>query len=263
MFNNISTKLKIEPRSKLKIEYDGSKLIQAVKVDDENDVHPPPFSLLYFDLHKYSGLLASEDSIRTIKVRYGEDEVVFDNSDEHILLQQFSDYIRDKNPDIVVSLGDYDNGKVLRYLLAKGVDLQLAKICISSSYRKTMYFDQFGFAGLMERARFGFLPLNKAAKYSINRLIDSRNCFELIQRGFVIPSRAGGGNHEHIRTVEQIVSGDKGGMIISPQIGLHEDVLALDYDSEYANLIVNYNLSYETVGGGEAINHKNQGLLAS
>jgi DNA polymerase elongation subunit (family B) len=70
---------------------------------------------------------------------------------------------------------------------------------------------------------------------------------------FVIPSRAHGiDKHEHIRTVEQIVSGDKGGMIISPQIGLHEDVLALDYDSEYANLIVNHNLSYETVGGGEA-----------
>jgi DNA polymerase elongation subunit (family B) len=63
--------------------------------------------------------------------------------------------------------------------------------------------------------------------------------------------------------MEQIVSGDKGGMIISPQIGLHEDVLALDYDSEYANLIVNHNLSYETVGGGEAIHHKNKGLLPS
>ena len=36
-------------------------------------------------------------------------------------------------------------------------------------------------------------------------------------------------------------------MIISPQIGLHEDVLALDYDSEYANLILNHNLSYETL----------------
>jgi DNA polymerase elongation subunit (family B) len=37
-------------------------------------------------------------------------------------------------------------------------------------------------------------------------------------------------------------------MIVSPQIGLHEDVLALDYYSEYANLIANHNLSYETVG---------------
>ena len=38
-------------------------------------------------------------------------------------------------------------------------------------------------------------------------------------------------------------------MVISPQIGLHEDVLALDYDNEYANLIVNHNLSYETIRG--------------
>jgi DNA polymerase elongation subunit (family B) len=242
------TKLKIEPTSKLKIEYDESKLIQAVKVDDENDVHPPSFSMLYFDLHTYSGILASEDSIRIIKVRYGEEEAVFDNSDEKVILQKFSDYVHEKDPDIIVCLGDYDNGKKLRYLSDRGVDLQL-RICISSSYRKTTYFDQFGFAGLIERARFGFLPLDKAAKYSINRLIDSRNCFELIQRGFVIPSRGVGSNREHIRTVEQIVSGDKGGMVISPQIGLHEDVLALDYDNEYANLIVNRNLSYETVGG--------------
>jgi DNA polymerase elongation subunit (family B) len=106
-----------------------------------------------------------------------------------------------------------------------------------------------------------------AAKYSINRLIDSRNCFELIQRGFVIPSRVRGigNNHEHVRTVEQIVSGDKGGMIISPQIGLHENVLALDYDSEYANLIVNHNLSYETVGlvRGKIVHQPNKGLLPS
>src|ERR1051325_4554835 len=170
----------------------------------------PPFSMLYFDLHTYSGILASEDSIRIIKVRYEEDEAVFENGDEHILLQQFSDYVHEKDPDIIVCLGDYDNGKKLRYLSDRGVDLQL-RICISSSYRKTTYFDQFGFAGLIERSRFGFLPLGLAAKYSINRLIDSRNCCELIERGFIVQSRSGGSNHEHIRTVEQIVAGDKGG----------------------------------------------------
>jgi DNA polymerase elongation subunit (family B) len=248
------TKLKVEPTSKVRVEHDGSKLLEMTKADDDNDVHPTQFSLLYFDLHTYSGLLALDDAIRVIKVRYEQNETVFDNSDEKVILQQFSDYVQENNPDVIVCMGDYDNGKVLRYLLARaekvGFDLQFKKIYISSSYRKTTYFDEFGFAGLIERARFGFLPLGLAAKYSINRLIDSRNCFELIQRGFVIPSRDN--NHEHIRTVEQIVSGDKGGMIISPQIGLHEDVLALDYDSEYANLIVNHNLSYETVGGGEA-----------
>jgi DNA polymerase elongation subunit (family B) len=117
--------------------------------------------LLHFDLHTYSGILASEDSIRVIKVRYGEDEAVFDNSEEKVILQQFSDYVQETSPDIIVCMGDYDNGKVLRYLLTRaekiGFNLQL-RICISSSYRKTTYFDQFGFAGLIERARFGFLP---------------------------------------------------------------------------------------------------------
>ncbi len=41
-------------------------------------------------------------------------------------------------------------------------------------------------------------------------------------------------------------------MIISPQIGLHENVVVLDYESEYANLIVNHNLSYETVSSSAA-----------
>ena len=96
--------------------------------------------MLYFDLHTYSGLLASEDAIRIIKVRYGEDEIVFDNNVESVILQQFSDYLCDKNPDIIVCMGDYDNGKVLRYLLARaekiGFDLQLGCICIRSEERR-------------------------------------------------------------------------------------------------------------------------------
>lgn len=89
-----------------------------------------------------------------------------------------------------------------------------------------------------------------ASRYGINRLIDSRNCYELIQRGFVISKKnyaSNNNSHERIRTLEELVSRDKGGMIISPQIGLHENVVALDYESEYANLIVNHKLSYETI----------------
>ena len=102
--------------------------------------------------------------------------------------------------------------------------------------------DKFGFAGLIELCRFGFITLDLAAKYGMNRLIDSRNCYELIQRGFVIPENKTNHHHEHIRTIEELVSSDKGGMIISPQTGLHENVIVLDYDNEYANLIVNHNL---------------------
>ena len=93
--------------------------------------------------------------------------------------------------------------------------------------------------------------MDLAAKYGMNRLIDSRKCYELIQRGYVSSEKANSSNHEHIRTIEELVSNDRGGMIISPQTGLHENVIVLDYDNEYANLIVNYNLSYETVSPDE------------
>ena len=36
-------------------------------------------------------------------------------------------------------------------------------------------------------------------------------------------------------------------MIFSPKIGLHENVMVLDYENEYANLILKNNLSYETI----------------
>jgi DNA polymerase elongation subunit (family B) len=131
------------------------------------------------------------------------------------------------------------------------------RICLESSdgggrinVTQQPALDSFGFAGLIERSRFGFLPLGMAARYSINRLIDSRNCYELIQRGFVISKKnyaSNNNSHERIRTLEELVSRDKGGMIIYPQIGLHENVVSLEYDSEYANLIVNHKLSYETI----------------
>ena len=89
------------------------------------------------------------------------------------------------------------------------------------------------------------LPLSSAARYGMNRLVDSRNCYELIQRGFVIPRS--NNNHERIRTLDEIIAKDKGGMIFSPRVGLHENVVVLDYENEYANLILKHNLSYETI----------------
>ena len=40
-------------------------------------------------------------------------------------------------------------------------------------------------------------------------------------------------------------------MIFSPRIGLHENVVELDYENEYANLILKHSLSYETVTSTE------------
>jgi DNA polymerase elongation subunit (family B) len=284
-------RLKIEPTSKVEVEYDdGSRLIKLAKVN-ENEISPPPFSLLYVNVYTLSGNISSENQVMMIRTRYEEEEdsqheneETFDNKEEKNILEEFCNYVQAKDPDIIiVSVGDHYVSTVLDCLFARmeklGLDfLQLGReeeniskirtlkhpglkwikgrLFISSSRNNHLSaLDNFGLAGLIERCRFSFLTLDLAAKYSINRLIDSRNCYELIQRGFVIAknndNKGSSNNHEHIRTIEELVSRDKGGMIISPQIGLHENVVVLDYDSEYANLIVNHNLSYETILKGE------------
>jgi hypothetical protein len=106
-----------------------------------------------------------------------------------------------------------------------GRDLQVAsdkKINMINQLQGRVYLssesfhDDLDLVGLIERARFGFIPLSLAARHGISRLIDSRNCYELIQRGFAIPRS--NNNNERIRTLDEIIAKDKGGLIFSPKL---------------------------------------------
>jgi DNA polymerase elongation subunit (family B) len=284
-------RFKIEPTSKVEVEYDNSKLVKITKVKDESDVLPSPFSILHINVQTLSGRINLDDPVAIIKSRYEDAsdpqqsvEILFDNKCEKDILEDFCGYVQDKDPDILVFVGDHYASTILDYLFARMVKIRLeldlgrekirvtlltsfkhpgkhwikGRLAISGKIpnRYSSILDRYGFAGLIELCRFGFLTLDLAAKYGMNRLIDSRNCYELIQRDYVIPKRGSSNNHEHPRTIEELVSNDRGGMIISPQTGLHENVVVLDYDNEYANLIINHNLSYETVALNEKVKNE-------
>ena len=53
-------RLKIEPTSKVEVQYDGSKLVELTKVEDEDDILPPPFSILHVDIQTFSGKINPE-----------------------------------------------------------------------------------------------------------------------------------------------------------------------------------------------------------
>ncbi len=118
-----------------------------------------------------------------------------------------------------------------------------------------------GLADLIEFSRFSYLPIRMILQYSIGRLIANRNLFELISRGHVISDNNSQRTHEQIRTLEQIIDKDKAGMIFSPITGLHQNVAVLDYTDEYANIIVNDNISYETVTSTTKHNNQRLGIL--
>jgi DNA polymerase elongation subunit (family B) len=201
--------LKIEPTRKVEIEYDENtlRLISVTNID-EDTCAPPPFSTLYFDiLHNFDS-----SQIRQIRARNQDESYISFEGDEESILKEFHEYIISKNPDILIY--STDNHTFLDDLITKMKTFGYEIGREPNKGRVYLESKSLDLAGLIERARFGFLPMGQAARYGYNRLIDSRNCYTLIQKGFAIQanhSRV----HEPIRTLEEINAKDKAGMIFS------------------------------------------------
>lgn len=225
----IYTRLGIPPTSKIKVEYEDEQLLSIERIDDHNEMAAPLFSIMCIE--NLNEATSDNNSRPKIVVRTDDhsESLIFDGISD----PAFTSCINQKDPDIVVCCGDgsfteWSNHRVVIY---------------SHNVRDVNLYE------LVEKARFSYLPLELAARCGMIRLIESRITYELIQRGFVIPARTNtiSKHHEQIRTLEDIVEFDKAGMIISPAIGLHENVAVLDFNDEYANLILNHNISYETL----------------
>jgi DNA polymerase elongation subunit (family B) len=258
----------------VEVEHDENtfRLIRITSIEEDTTCTPPPFSILYFDIRRDF----DSNQISQIRARYEEEQDVSFEGEEESILTKFHEYFVNKDPDILIFSRDNYNSAFFYDLITKmnalgfdiGRELSIFRITNKASVKgrgylesKSSYTD-LDLAGLIERARFGFLPLGIAAHYGINRLIDSRNCQTLIWKGFVIQTNHSL-VHEPIWTLEEINAKDKAGMIFSPTVGLHENVVVLDYENEYANLIIKNNLSPETISGSSSnhINRMEQGLL--
>ena len=237
----ICMQLRIPPTSKVEIEYDNraERLLSISKIDDSRELSPPPFSTMYIEVLNE----AAEDRIDTLKLIMRTEDgqaatlVINSLSDPRFVL-----YITEYNPDIVIFCGDYN---LLHSSNTKtSAEWVNQKVII---HNQNVMHD-IHLIELIEKARFSYLPLRLVSRYGMIRLIDSRITYELLQREFVVPTRtrAISKHHEQIRTLEDIVDMDKAGMIVSPEIGLHENVAVLDFNDEYANLILKHNISYET-----------------
>ena len=87
-------RLKVEPTSKVEVQYDDSKLVELTKVEDEDEVSPPPFSYVY--VQTSSGKIIPEDPVVMIKSRYKDVtdpqqsvETLFNSEQEKNILETF------------------------------------------------------------------------------------------------------------------------------------------------------------------------------
>jgi DNA polymerase elongation subunit (family B) len=233
----IYKQLKIPPTSKVQIEYEAERLLSISRIDDSQEIASPPFKIMCVEMRDDGGENKSTKLVVTLE---SQTSIEFDGPTD----PRFVSYLTENIPDIIVFYGDHNS------LSLSSPDAPFIK---EWSRQKVIIYahttmDDVRLLELVEKARFSYLPLRLASKYGMIRLIDSRITFELLQRNYVIPTKKSiSKSHEQIRTLEDIVETDKAGMIISPEIGLHENVAVLDFNNEYANLIIKHNISYETI----------------
>ena len=145
------TKLQIEPTSKVEVEYDGLRIHKISKInDDDREISPPHFSVLYADvktacqprhhhflmedlLHQHQQ--SANNPITSISVRYQNYESVdFHDCEEKTVLENFANYVADKDPDVIFCRNNSDLSSVFQNLCARTRKLGLETIGFGREY---------------------------------------------------------------------------------------------------------------------------------
>jgi DNA polymerase elongation subunit (family B) len=220
------------------------------------------------------------DPIDKIVVTQADSEITIDAHDEGEKLLQLAKTAKELDPDIVLTRGG--DSHVLPYLVQRATinnvldDLILSRDEVPLvakqmsgrtffSYGRTFYraplrrlfgrihidesntfvLNECGFQGLVEIARTCQVPLHTASRSSIGSAMSSLQFYQALKSDVLIPRNKG--IPEAFKSAYQLLVGDRGGFIYEPEVGIHDDVGEVDFASMYPSLMVNNNISAETV----------------
>ena len=107
-------------------------------------------------------------------------------------------------------------------------------------------FSEYGLDGVLEEARVTGLGVQDAARKSPGAGITAMQQLTALRNGILIPVSKQ--QAEDFKTLGQLIAADKGGMIYQPLIGVFSDVAQIDFASMYPSIMVNHNISPETIG---------------
>jgi DNA polymerase I len=94
-------------------------------------------------------------------------------------------------------------------------------------------------------ARITGLSPNRTARVTPGTLISSFEVYAALAQGIAVPWQKA--DAERVKTVDALRAADRGGMMFQPAPGVYERVYQIDFTSLYPSIIVQHNLSPETV----------------
>jgi DNA polymerase-2 len=99
--------------------------------------------------------------------------------------------------------------------------------------------------GIFELARLTQIPVQRQARASIGTSMSSMQLSWAHRNGYLIPAKKR--QPEGFKSAATLLLADRGGLIFNPPFGYHEDVAELDFVSMYPTIMVERNVSPETV----------------
>jgi len=111
--------------------------------------------------------------------------------------------------------------------------------------QNAMMFGEHGMDGALEQARVTGLGIQEMARKSPGAGITAMQMLTALKSGVLVPLQKQ--QAESGKSLIELIRADRGGMIYQPMIGLHHDVAQIDFSSMYPSIMVNWNISPETV----------------
>jgi DNA polymerase-2 len=271
------------PFGRIEYELTGDVVTKLRGLDNREDAEyeTPDLEELRFDVFVDTRRIFPdiEDPIHHIEVYHNHQIIHIEEDDERATLQQFQETVDRIDPDIIVTSGGDDS--LFRYLSVRakvnGLQLILSRdgsplkvrhrepqsfwqynmIVFRSGNQVmfngrihidragSMYYSPSGVEGIIEGCRLAFAQPQRVARMSIGTINASVQYYNAYQMGILIPPVKK--NPEFLKSVNDLMAIDRGGMILQPRPDIYEDIAECDFSSMYPTLMVTRNISPETI----------------
>ncbi len=112
--------------------------------------------------------------------------------------------------------------------------------------RNALLFNEYGLEGVLEQVRVTGLGVQEMARKSPGAGITAMQMLTALRNGVLVPMVKQ--QAEGAKSLGELIRADRGGMVYQPIPGVYRQVAQIDFASMYPSIMVNYNISPETVG---------------
>jgi DNA polymerase-2 len=111
--------------------------------------------------------------------------------------------------------------------------------------KNALMFNEYDISGVLEQAQVTGMPVQEMARRSPGAGITAMQMITALRRGVMVPYTKQ--QAEHYKSARALLRSDRGGLVFQPRVGLHTDVVEIDFVSMYPSIISLFNISPETV----------------